>query len=66
METNVTGVFVAGTAAAGTQTKYRLFIENCHEHVGKIALALTGQVPEKLGTIPARQYEPPLDKFEAN
>lgn len=66
METNVPGIYVAGTAAAGTQQKYRLFIENCHEHVGKIALALTGKWPDKLGTIPARQYEPPFEDIEAN
>lgn len=66
METNVPGLYVAGTAAAGSQRKYRLFIENCHEHVGKIVLALTGKWPEKLGTIPERQYEPPFEQIQAN
>lgn len=66
MESSIPGIYVAGTAAAGTQTKYRLFIENCHEHVGKIALALTGKWPDQLGTIPARQYEAPYEDFEAN
>lgn len=42
MQTNVPGVYVAGTAAAGSQTDYRLFIENCHGHVAKIAKHLTG------------------------
>ena len=42
METNVPGVFVAGTAVAGTQDKYRVFIENCHVHVTRILAALTG------------------------
>jgi thioredoxin reductase (NADPH) len=45
METNVPGVYVAGTACAGTQERYRLFIENCHVHVGRIVAALTGQPP---------------------
>jgi thioredoxin reductase (NADPH) len=45
METNVPGVFVAGTAVGGTQDKYRLFIENCHVHVERIIAALTGAVP---------------------
>ncbi|GAB4192433.1 MAG: NAD(P)-binding domain-containing protein [Phycisphaeraceae bacterium] len=45
MMTNVPGLFVAGTAAAGTQTKFRLFIENCHPHVAKIAKTITGQDP---------------------
>lgn len=66
METNVPGIYICGTSAAGTQTKYRLFVENCHEHVGKIALALTGRWPSKLGTIPARQYEMPLEDIETN
>jgi thioredoxin reductase (NADPH) len=66
METNVPGLFVAGTAAAGTQKNYRLFIENCHEHVGKIVLELTGRWPEKLGTIPERKYELPLEDIQAN
>jgi thioredoxin reductase (NADPH) len=42
METNVPGLYVAGTAVAGTQDKYRVFIENCHVHVGRIMAALTG------------------------
>ncbi len=42
METSVPGVFVAGTAVAGTQDKYRVFIENCHVHVDRIVGALTG------------------------
>jgi len=45
METNVPGVYVAGTAVGGTQDKYRVFIENCHVHVGRIVAALTGAAP---------------------
>ncbi|MEM7262263.1 MAG: NAD(P)-binding domain-containing protein [Planctomycetota bacterium] len=45
METNVTGVFVAGTAAAGTQSSYQLFIENCHPHVKRISRAIAGVDP---------------------
>src|SRR5439155_878623 len=37
METNVPGIFVAGTAAQGTRERRALFIENCHEHSKKIA-----------------------------
>lgn len=66
METNVPGLYVIGTAAAGTQRSYRLFIENCHEHVGRVHKALTGKWPEKLGTIPERQYEPSFEKYQAN
>lgn len=45
METNVPGIYVAGTGAAGTQKPYRLFIENCHEHVDRILGSLTGKAP---------------------
>lgn len=42
MQTNVPGVYVAGTAAAGTQQRFKLFIENCHPHVIRLARALSG------------------------
>jgi len=42
METNVPGIYVAGTAVGGTQDKYKVFIENCHVHVGRIVASLTG------------------------
>lgn len=45
MQTNVPGVYIAGTAAAGTQVRFRLFIENCHPHVSRIVRAITGQEP---------------------
>ena len=45
MQTNVPGLFVAGTAAAGTQLRFALFIENCHPHVDKIVRTITGKAP---------------------
>ena len=67
METNVPGLYVAGTTAAGMlQDRYRLFIENSHEHVVKIVKAITGRPPKRVGTIPARSYELALEKFDAN
>ncbi|MEM1445229.1 MAG: NAD(P)-binding domain-containing protein [Planctomycetota bacterium] len=45
METDVPHLYVAGTAAAGTQVGFSLFIENCHEHARKIAAAITGTAP---------------------
>ena len=37
METNVPGIYVAGTAVAGTQTShFKTFLENCHVHVSRI------------------------------
>jgi thioredoxin reductase (NADPH) len=66
MQTNIPGLYVAGTAAAGSQTHYRIFIENSHDHVGKIVCALTGRWPAELGTIPSRRYELAQDEFQAN
>lgn len=43
METNVPRLFVIGTAAAGSQMEFRLFIENCHVHVDRVVAALTGR-----------------------
>jgi thioredoxin reductase (NADPH) len=40
METNVPGVYVAGTATGGTQTRYKQFIETGHVHVDRIAAAI--------------------------
>ena len=45
METNVAGLYVAGTAVAGTQSSFRIFLENCHGHGDRIAAALTGAPP---------------------
>jgi len=45
METDVPGLYVAGTAVGGTQDKYRVFIENCHVHVARIVSALLGTAP---------------------
>ncbi|MCA8962719.1 MAG: NAD(P)-binding domain-containing protein, partial [Planctomycetes bacterium] len=45
MQTDVPGVYVAGTAAAGTQRFFRLFIEKCHPHVGRIVRHITGSEP---------------------
>jgi thioredoxin reductase (NADPH) len=66
METNVPGLYVAGTAVAGSQKRYTLFIENSHAHVGKIMASLTGRWPDKIGTIPARQYDLPAEDIQAN
>ena len=45
METDVPGIHVAGTASAGSQKTYTLFIENCHIHAQRIAAALSGTKP---------------------
>ncbi len=45
MQTNVPGVYVAGTAVAGTQQSYEVFLENCHVHVDRILAHLLGHAP---------------------
>jgi thioredoxin reductase (NADPH) len=66
METNVKGIYVAGTAAGGESKKrYTYFIENCHIHVSRIVYQLTGEWPQ-VGTISTRQYDLPLEDIQAN
>lgn len=49
METNIPGLFVAGTATAGTQIGgVREFIETSHVHIGRIIAALTGAPPPEI------------------
>jgi thioredoxin reductase (NADPH) len=66
METDVPGLYVAGTVAAGDQARYVLSIENSHHHVSKIARAITGREPGRVGTIPARRYEVSPAEVQAN
>ena len=45
METTVPGLYVAGTAVAGSQERFRVYVENSHVHARRIACALTGEAP---------------------
>jgi thioredoxin reductase (NADPH) len=45
MESNVPGLYLAGTVIGGTQDNYQVFIENGHEHIDRIVAALTGAPP---------------------
>lgn len=58
MQTNVPGVYVIGTATAGTQAGYRVFIENCHVHVERVMASLLGKRVVELG-------EPVYDRPES-
>jgi thioredoxin reductase (NADPH) len=51
MTTNVADLYVIGTAAAGTQLRFKLFIENCHPHVVRVMRALTGQDPKHVNIL---------------
>jgi thioredoxin reductase (NADPH) len=48
METNVPGLYVAGCAVAGTQSGYKIFLENCHVHVPRIVAAVMGAAPPQV------------------
>ena len=54
METTVPGIFVAGTAVGGTQHRVRHFISTSHDDVIRIVRAITGQTPQQVGTVAAR------------
>ena len=43
METNRPGVYVVGTASAGTQDGFATFIENSHQHAARVAAHLAGR-----------------------
>jgi thioredoxin reductase (NADPH) len=66
METNVSRVFVAGTAAGGTQVNFAHFISTSHDHVAKIVQAISGQAATRLGTIPSRNNAVTLKEVKAN
>jgi thioredoxin reductase (NADPH) len=66
METDVPGLFVAGTAAGGTQTKFVYFISNSHDHVAKIVKTITGCIPAQLGSVPARNNAVTWEEIKAN
>lgn len=51
METNVPGLYVAGTAAGGEQFHHKLFIETTHHHVVKIVRQITGREPTRVNTL---------------
>ncbi len=50
MQTNIDGLFVAGTATAGTQRRFRVFIENCHDHAERIAATIVGKPPPRMNS----------------
>ncbi|MCX6044488.1 MAG: NAD(P)-binding domain-containing protein [Chloroflexi bacterium] len=66
METNVPGLYLVGTVVAGIQQRYSLFIENSHEHAGKVTAALTGHWPTQLGSVASRNYDLRLEQIKTN
>lgn len=43
MQSKVPGIFIVGTAVAGTQQHFEVFIENSHQHADRVAAALAGR-----------------------
>jgi thioredoxin reductase (NADPH) len=66
METNVPGLFVAGTAVGGTQWRLKHAIYTSHNHVTRIVKAITGQVPRRLGTAEPRNSDISWEEIRAN
>jgi thioredoxin reductase (NADPH) len=66
METDVPGLYVAGTAAGGTQDRFTYFISTSHDHVARIATHLTGRSPGPLGTVAARNNAVTWEEVKAN
>lgn len=56
METNVPGVYVAGTATGGNQNRYKVFITTSHPHATRITRAITGREGGPVGNEPGRDY----------
>jgi thioredoxin reductase (NADPH) len=51
LETDVPGMYVAGTAASGNQSRHKLFIETTHHHVTKIVRHVSGQEPTRVNSL---------------
>ncbi len=66
METNVPGLYVAGTVVGGTQTRFRHFISTSHDHVVKVVRAISGRTPRRVGTVPARNNAVTWHEVRAN
>lgn len=54
MQSNIPGLYLAGTLTGGTQEKFTVFLENCHIHVQRILADLTGLAPPDAPPPPAR------------
>lgn len=66
METNVPGLYVAGTAAGGTQERFTHFISTTHHHVIKIVRHITGITPQHIGSVPTRNNAVTYEEVKAN
>ncbi len=56
METNIPGVFLAGTAISGGRQTYKDFIGTSHDHTVKIVKKIMGVENIPVGTVHSRRY----------
>ncbi len=56
METNVPGIFLAGTAISGGRQSYKDFVGTSHGHTLKIIKRITGIENVPVGTVQSRRY----------
>lgn len=56
METNVPGIFLAGTVVSGGKQTYKDFIDTSHGHTLKIVRHITGVESVPVGTVQSRRY----------
>jgi thioredoxin reductase (NADPH) len=66
METNVPCLYVAGTAAGGSQIRFKQFISTSHDHVARIVRAITGRLPKRLGTVDTRNNAVSWEEVKRN
>lgn len=64
METNLPGLFLAGTVAGGTRLMKELFIGTCHEHIEKILRPLRPSPKLLLGSPAQRHYRFSYDEIK--
>lgn len=57
METNVKGLYLAGTVAGGEKYSKELFIGTCHQHVENILKVLKKEPIFKTGSPPSRHFQ---------
>ncbi len=56
METNVPGIFLAGTVISGGKQSYKDFIDTSHGHTLRIIKQITGVENVPVGTVESRRY----------
>lgn len=57
METNISGLFLAGTASGGGRSSYKIFVATSHHHGASIISNITGEDPPYRGSLPGRAYD---------